>query len=97
MLGYPPGGDTPNPGPGPPPEQAPPEHPPCAVHAERYGQQAGGMHPTRMQSCFIFMQFSRKFDRIICCHPPPPLWKIVDPLLVTKRNTRKKTRRKLLA
>ena len=26
--------------------------PPCAVHAGRYGQQAGGMHPTGMQSCF---------------------------------------------
>ena len=26
--------------------------PPRAVHAGRYGQQAGGMHPTGMQSCF---------------------------------------------
>ena len=26
-------------------------HPPCAVHARRYGQQAGGTHPTGMQSC----------------------------------------------
>ena len=25
--------------------------PPCEVHAGRYGQQAGGMHPTGMQSC----------------------------------------------
>ena len=25
--------------------------PPRAVHAWRYGQQAGGMHPTGMQSC----------------------------------------------
>ena len=25
--------------------------PPCAVHAGRYGQRAGAMHPTRMQSC----------------------------------------------
>ena len=31
----------------PPRDQAPP----CAVHAGRYGQQAGGMHPTGMQSC----------------------------------------------
>ena len=30
-----------------PPEQTPP----CPVHAGRYGQQAGGMHPTGMQSC----------------------------------------------
>ena len=53
-----PGLDTP-PGCGPPPwprhplgadtprEQTPPE----AVHAGRYGQRAGGMHPTGMQSC----------------------------------------------
>ena len=36
------------------PEQTPPpgsRHHPCAVHAGRYGQQAGGMHPTGMQSC----------------------------------------------
>ena len=47
------------PGPGtprsrhPPPEQTPPPgaDPLCAVHAGRYGQQAGGMHPTGMQSC----------------------------------------------
>ena len=34
-------------------DQAPPlgPDPPCAVHAGRYGQQAGGMHPTGMQSC----------------------------------------------
>ena len=36
-----PGADT-------PPEQTPPG----AVHAGRYGQQAGGMHPTGMQSCY---------------------------------------------
>ena len=43
-----------------PTEQAPPPPGACnppqadtpqAVHAERYGQQAGGMHPTGMQSC----------------------------------------------
>ena len=27
------------------------QHPPGAVHAGRYGQQAGGMHPTGMHSC----------------------------------------------
>ena len=32
-----------------PPWQTPP---PCAAHAGRYGQQAGGTHPTGMQSCF---------------------------------------------
>ena len=46
---------------GTPPDQAPPRsrHPPgsrhplctCTVHAGNYGQQAGGMHPTGMQSC----------------------------------------------
>ena len=36
----------------PPPKQAPPEQaPPGAVHAGRYGQRAGGIHPTGMQSC----------------------------------------------
>ena len=47
MLGYtttpPPGTDTRHP----PPEQKPPS----AAHAGRYGQQAGGKHPTGMQSC----------------------------------------------
>ena len=28
--------------------------PPTTVHAGRYGQQAGGTHPTGMQSCFRF-------------------------------------------
>ena len=41
-----------SPGPGTSPEQTPPRcRPPCAVHAGRYGQQAGGIHPTGMQSC----------------------------------------------
>ena len=38
--------------PPPPPRQG---SPPCAVHAERYGQQVGGMHPTGMQSCQILI------------------------------------------
>ena len=35
----------------PPARQTPPgeEDPPCAVHAGRYGERAGGMHPTGMQ------------------------------------------------
>ena len=35
--------------------QAPPgtRQPPSAVHAGRYGQQAGGAHPNGMQSCFL--------------------------------------------
>ena len=30
-----------------------PGTPPAAEHAGRYGQHAGGMHPTGMQSCFV--------------------------------------------
>ena len=41
----PPGADTPQ-------EQTPQEQPPPgAVHAGRYGQQAGGTHPTGMYTC----------------------------------------------
>ena len=62
---HPPGADTPQsrhtawsrhppqeqtpPGEHTPPEQTPP--PPGAEHAGRYGQHAGGTHPTGMQSC----------------------------------------------
>ena len=28
-------------------------HPPCAMHAGRYGQQVGGMHPTGMHTCSL--------------------------------------------
>ena len=48
----PPGADTPGPG---TPRSRPlwTRHPPpCTVHAGRYGQQAGGMHPTGVQYCF---------------------------------------------
>ena len=31
---------------------SPDKAPPCAVHAGRYSQQAGGLHPTGMQSCY---------------------------------------------
>ena len=67
MLGY-----TPHPPPGPkagtpPPEYTPPSRhppqdqapPPSAVHAGRYGQQAGGTHPTGMQSCSFHLINSR--------------------------------------
>ena len=39
------------------PEQTPPgsRHPQGAVHAGRYGQQAGGTHPTGMHTCFQYM------------------------------------------
>ena len=63
------------PGQTPPLEQAPPvsRHPSCAVHAGRYGQQAGGMHPTGMQSSCIFEK--RHSDELA--------WEIMDPLLFT--------------
>ena len=41
----PPGADIPQ---GPPGSRPPPR----AVHAGRYGQQAGGTHPTGMHSCY---------------------------------------------
>ena len=43
--------DTPRPnpfGPDTPPKQTPP-----TVHARRYGQQTGGMHPTGMHICYL--------------------------------------------
>ena len=42
-----------SPRPGTPPGPGTP--PPVAVHAGRYGQQAGGTHPTAMHSCFIYV------------------------------------------
>ena len=54
MLGYhPPGADTPR-----------SRHPPCppaAEHAGRYGQRAGGTHPTGMQSCFKSLHYCQIF------------------------------------
>ena len=55
----PPGSNTPTPradtpGADTPQEQTPPgADPPCAVHAGRYGQQAGGTHPTGMHTCYF--------------------------------------------
>ena len=63
MMGYHPPRTRYPPGPGTPPDQAPPrpgtpsdqvppdQAPPCTAHAGRYGQRAGGTHPTGMQSC----------------------------------------------
>ena len=58
-----------------PQEQTPPpEHIPSgAVHAGRYGQQAGGTHPTGMHSCFIFF-----YKRNLWCVP----WDSVAPPLL---------------
>ena len=55
----PPWGQTPR-------EQTPPRsrHPP-AVHAGRYGQQAGGTHPTGMHTCFEgFFQVNKPVEEI---------------------------------
>ena len=48
----PPQEQTPSPGADPPRSRLP-----CTVHTGRYGQQADGMHPTEMQSCYIFENF----------------------------------------
>ena len=54
--GDPPGKET-------PPARIPPLQgdPPCAVHARRYGQQAGGMHPTGIQ--FLLQKRCRQIDK----------------------------------
>ena len=41
--------------------------PPGVVHAGRYGQQAGGMHPTGMQSC---LSLGCEFKLVQRVHPP---------------------------
>ena len=46
MLGYTPGS----------------RQPPCAVHAGRYGQQAGGTHPTGMHTCIFLKPSYFLFD-----------------------------------
>ena len=61
--GMPPPRDQAPPGPAPPGPGAPrdqaPRGPgtPGTEHAGRYGQRAGGTHPTGMQSCFVFFYF----------------------------------------
>ena len=47
------------PGPGTPRDQA--GNPPGAEHTGRYGQWAGGMHPTGMQSCFFLQMILESF------------------------------------
>ena len=37
--------------------------PPSAVHARRYGQQAGGTHPTGMHSCYCLIFHRLRFLR----------------------------------
>ena len=56
MLGYPPREQTPPPGSRHQPTHSPESrHPPGAEHAGRYGQRAGGTHPTGMQSCYFLL------------------------------------------
>ena len=57
--------DTPSPGSRhPPAADTPPgrRHPPRAVHAWRYGQQAGGTHPTGMHTCIFLKPSYFLFD-----------------------------------
>ena len=56
-----------------PPSRPPPrdQAPPGAVHAGKYGQWAGSMHPTGMQSCMtcflnVFTEFAEFGDKNIC-------------------------------
>ena len=60
-----------------PPGSRPPwkvDNPRCTKHAGRYGQRAGGSHPTGMQSCIIFNLLSKNtflsgkkyFSRLTC-------------------------------
>ena len=56
LAGTPPGRYTPRAG-------TPPTPPPGAVHAGRYGQQAGGTHPTGMHSCLEI----KSLLRILTC------------------------------
>ena len=39
--------------------------PPGAEHAARYGQRAGGTHPTGMQTCFIYCNRSIKIKLLV--------------------------------
>ena len=48
----------------PPKTRHPPERTPPALHAGRYGQQAGGMHPAGMQSCLIKSSSNSTFENI---------------------------------
>ena len=55
---------------------------PCTVHAGKYGQQAGGTHPTGMYTCFevsfkkqgqVTLDFTQNWDKIpglLAAEPP---------------------------
>ena len=68
-------------GPGPPPG---PGTPPGAVHAGRYGQQVGGMHPTGMHSCYLWIYLERVWSNrsITITQTPAPYKSLLrDPSL----------------
>ena len=51
-------------------DTTPPRPPPSAEHAGRYGQRAGGTHPTGMQSCYVFQMDHRlKLEWYYCKEP----------------------------
>ena len=52
MVGYHPKQTPPKPAPSPPRADPQDQAPPSTEHAGRYGQCAGGTHPTGMQSCY---------------------------------------------
>ena len=71
-AGIPPGPGTHPPGLDTPPNQAPP---PRAEHTGRYGQRAGGTHPTVMQSCIITAYIcslweGNVFSHVFLCSQP---------------------------
>ena len=39
--------------------------PPCAVHAGRYGQQAGGTHPTGMHTCLRYIFTNGHYELLV--------------------------------
>ena len=64
------GADTPSPGADTPLWVDPgvPPRPPGAVHAGRYGQEAGGRHPTGMHTCFKVCTHVKQIARHRCSH-----------------------------
>ena len=56
---HPPGADTPGADTPPPGADTPP-----AEHAGRYGQRAGGTHPTGIQSCLFIVQFLQVHESV---------------------------------
>ena len=51
-----------------------PDTPTSAVRAGRYGQQAGGTHPTGMQSCYEFEELLGNNKALKRHHVPVNIW-----------------------